>query len=45
MVKQDQFDRMACMCGGEIGSAPYSEVLAGTKQVDLDLYELAKLFY
>jgi len=45
MVKQGRFDHMACMCSGEISSAPYSEVLAGTKQVDLDLYELAKLFY
>jgi hypothetical protein len=28
-----------------MSAVPYSEVLAGTKQVDLDLYELAKLFY
>lgn len=45
MVERGLFDRMACMCGGKIDSVSYDEALAGTKIVDLELYELAKLFY
>jgi 6-phosphofructokinase 1 len=45
MVNRGLFDHMACRCGGEICSVPYSEALAGTKRVGMDLYELAKLFY
>jgi 6-phosphofructokinase 1 len=45
MVQKGQFDHMACMVGGEFKAVPYSEALKGTKEVDLDLYELAKLFF
>lgn len=45
MVKEGVFDHMACMRAGEFKAVPYSEALKGTKQVDLDLYELAKLFF
>ncbi len=45
MVVDGKFDHMACMHAGEVKAVPYSEALAGTKQVDLKLYELAKLFY
>jgi len=45
MVQKGQFDQMACMVGGEFKAVPYSEALKGVKEVDLDLYELAKLFF
>jgi hypothetical protein len=45
MVKHGTFDQMACMCRNEFGSIPYSEALAGTKIVDMQLYEMAMLFY
>jgi phosphofructokinase-like protein len=45
MVKQGDFDHMACMCAGDVKAVPYSEVAAGVKQVDLRLYELSKLFF
>jgi phosphofructokinase-like protein len=45
MVQQGLFDHMACMVGGEFKAVPYSEALKGVKEVDLDLYELAQLFF
>lgn len=45
MVKRGLFDHMACMCKNKVKAIPYSEALKGIKQVDLELYELAKLFY
>ncbi|MDI6873353.1 MAG: 6-phosphofructokinase [Actinomycetota bacterium] len=45
MVEKGLFDHMACMCSGEVKAAPYAEALAGIKKVDLELYEMAKLFY
>jgi len=45
MVKQGLFDHMACMRAGKVEAVPYSEALNGVKKVDLDLYELAKLFF
>lgn len=45
MVEEGTFDHMACMCANQVKAVPYSEALAGTKQVDLELYELAQLFF
>ncbi len=45
MVEEGVFDHMACMCANRVKAVPYSEALAGTKQVDLELYELAQLFF
>ncbi|MBC7229763.1 MAG: 6-phosphofructokinase [Actinobacteria bacterium] len=45
MVEEGIFDHMACMCANRVKAVPYSEALAGTKQVDLELYELAQLFF
>jgi phosphofructokinase-like protein len=44
MVKEGEFDRMACYCAGEVSSVAYDEALAGTKTIDLKLFETAKLF-
>ncbi len=45
MVEKGIFNHMACMRAGEVVAVPYAEALAETKQVNLDLYELAQLFY
>jgi phosphofructokinase-like protein len=45
MVKEGQFDSMACICANQIGGMPYTEALTGIKRIDLSLYELAKLFF
>ena len=45
MVKSGVFDHMACIRENRITSVPYSEALAGKKTIDLDMFELAKLFY
>ncbi len=45
MVEEGLFDHMACMCANQVKAVPYSEALAGIKQVDLELYELAQLFF
>ncbi len=45
MIKQGLFDHMACLCQNQVKAVPYAEALQGIKKVDLELYELAKLFY
>ncbi len=45
MVKRGTFDHMACLRDNKVTAVPYEEALNGVKQVDLELYELAKLFY
>ncbi len=45
MIKEGLFDHMACLCQNQVKAVPYAEALQGIKQVDLELYELAKLFY
>lgn len=45
MVKQGTFDHMSCLRDNKVTAVPYEEALNGVKQVDLELYELAKLFY
>ena len=45
MVKHETFDHMACLRANQVVAVPYEEALAGIKQVDMQLYELAKLFY
>lgn len=45
MVKQGEFDHMACLRDNRTVAVPMEQALAGTKQVDLELFELAKTFY
>jgi ATP-dependent phosphofructokinase / diphosphate-dependent phosphofructokinase len=45
MVKRGTFDHMACLRDNKVTAVPYDEALNGVKMVDLELYELAKLFY
>lgn len=45
MVKQGIFDHMSCLRDNKVTAVPFEEALNGIKQVDLELYELAKLFY
>lgn len=44
-VKEGQFDCMVCLRDNKLTAVPYSEALAGTKTIDLELLELASLFY
>ncbi|MBN2167936.1 MAG: 6-phosphofructokinase, partial [Actinobacteria bacterium] len=45
MVKEGIFDHMACMQANKVIAVPYKEALGGTKTIDIQLYDLAKLFY
>ncbi|MHB8781158.1 MAG: 6-phosphofructokinase [Candidatus Geothermincolia bacterium] len=45
MVKQTCFDCMVCICQNEVKAIPYEQALTGTKTVDMQLYDMAKLFY
>lgn len=44
MVKEGNFDHMACLRANQVEAVPYEEALKGVKQVDMKLYELGKLF-
>ena len=45
MVLEGKFNHMACMRDNQVVAVPYAEVLDGTKTVDLELYEMAMLFF
>lgn len=44
LVKQGKFDHMVSIRGDRITEVPYAEALAGKKTIDLEVFELAKLF-
>ena len=45
LVKEGKFGMMVALRAGEIVAVPLSEVTGKTKQVDLQLYEEAKIFF
>jgi 6-phosphofructokinase 1 len=45
LVHNSQFDKMACVKGNQIDSVPLEEAVAKVKPVDMELFEMAKLFY
>lgn len=45
MAIEGKFGQMACMRGNQVVAVPYPEALDGTKTVDLELYEMAKMFF
>lgn len=45
MVKEGNFDHMACMKANKVVAVPYKEALSGTKTIDPQIFELAKLLY
>ncbi len=45
MVKDGVFDHMSCIASNSLEAVPYDQALRGTKTIDLELFELAKLFY
>lgn len=44
LIKQERFGHMVALRGNTITAVPLEEALAGTRQLDLSIYELANLF-
>jgi 6-phosphofructokinase 1 len=45
MVKDSQWDQMACLKGNEISQVPLATAVSGTRLIDMELYQLSKIFY
>jgi 6-phosphofructokinase 1 len=45
MVCHKEFGKMAALKGNEIVAVPLEEVTKGTKQVDMDFYKIAEIFF
>lgn len=45
LVHQERFDRMVTLRGNKIASAPLKDVISKRKTVDLELYDVASVFF
>lgn len=45
LIKEGKFGHMVGLQGGYIKAVPYEEIVGKTKQVDMELYNVAKVFF
>ncbi len=45
LIREGRFGQMTALHGNRVDSVPFSVVATGVRQVDVDLYDLAKVFF